>query len=158
MYICRAEERHIPGMICLLKQVGQVHHVGRPDIFRAGAQKYNEEDLKALLQDQSRPIFIAEEDGAVLGYGFCILKQTKNDPVLRDSRSLYIDDLCVDENCRGKHVGSQIYAYIKDYARTIGCHTITLNVWAFNESALRFYEAMGMQMRNIHMEDKLEEN
>ena len=158
MYICRAEERHIPGMICLLKQVGQVHHVGRPDIFRAGAQKYNEEDLKALLQDQSRPIFIAEEDGAVLGYGFCILKQTENDPVLRDSRSLYIDDLCVDENCRGKHVGSQIYAYIKDYARTIGCDTITLNVWAFNESALRFYEAMGMQMRNIHMEDKLEEN
>ena len=158
MYICRAEERHIPGMICLLKQVGQVHHVGRPDIFRAGAQKYNEEDLKALLQDQNRPIFIAEEDGAVLGYGFCILKQTENDPVLRDSRSLYIDDLCVDENCRGKHVGSQIYAYIKDYARTIGCDTITLNVWAFNESALRFYEAMGMQMRNIHMEDKLEEN
>lgn len=158
MYICRAEERHIPGMICLLKQVGQVHHVGRPDIFRAGAQKYNEEDLKMLLQDQSRPIFIAEEDGAVLGYGFCILKQTENDPVLRDSRSLYIDDLCVDENCRGKHVGSQIYAYIKDYARTIGCDTITLNVWAFNESALRFYEAMGMQMRNIHMEDKLEEN
>ena len=158
MYICRAEERHIPGMICLLKQVGQVHHVGRPDIFRAGAQKYNEEDLKALLQDQNRPIFIAEEDGAVLGYGFCILKQTENDPVLRNSRSLYIDDLCVDENCRGKHVGSQIYAYIKDYARAIGCDTITLNVWAFNESALRFYEAMGMQMRNIHMEDKLEEN
>ena len=158
MFICRADESHIPGMICLLLQVGQVHHEGRPDIFRAGAQKYNEDDLQVLLRDEKRPIFIAEEDGQVLGYGFCILKHTENDPVLCDSRSLYIDDLCVDENCRGKHVGSHIYAYIKDYARTIGCDTVTLNVWAFNESALRFYEAMGMRKRNIYMEDKLEEN
>ncbi len=157
MRICRAEERHIPGMIRLLKQVGQVHHEGRPDIFRDGAQKYNEDDLKVLLQNENRPIFIAEEENQVLGYGFCILKETANDPVLCDSRSLYIDDLCVDENCRGKHVGSAVYAYIKDYARSIGCDTITLNVWAFNESALGFYEAMGMEKRNIYMEDKLEE-
>ena len=67
MNICRAEEKHIPGMIELLRQVGQVHHEGRPDLFRAGAQKYNEIDLKQLLQDENRPIFIGEENGRVLG-------------------------------------------------------------------------------------------
>ena len=158
MEIRFAEIPDVPGIINLLKQVGQVHHEGRPDIFRAGAQKYNEDDLKMLLQDQNRPIFVAEEDTQVLGYGFCIIKETKDDPVLCDSRSLYIDDVCVDENCRGKHVGSAVYAHIKDYARSIGCDAITLNVWAFNESALGFYEAMGMKKRNIYMEDKLEEN
>ena len=158
MVICRAEEKHIPGMIELLKQVGQVHHVGRPDLFRAGAQKYNEADLQGLLRDENRPIFIAEEDGQVLGYGFCVLKVTKDDPVLADNKTLYIDDLCVDENCRGKHIGKTVYAHIVAYAKSIGCDSVTLNVWAFNESARGFYESLGMKPQKIGMEMLLEEN
>ena len=158
MTICKAESRHIPGMIELLKQVGQVHHLGRPDLFRAGAQKYDEADLRELLLDETRPIFIAEEEGRVLGYGFCILKVTKNDPVLADNTTLYIDDLCVDENCRGKRVGKTIYSHIVSYAKALGCDSVTLNVWAFNESAMAFYEAMGMKPQKIGMEMLLEEN
>ena len=158
MVICKAEEKHIPGMIKLLRQVGQVHHLGRPDIFRAGAQKYNEADLEILLRDESRPIFIAEEEGQVLGYGFCILKVTENDPVLADNKTLYIDDLCVDENCRGKHIGKEVYSHIVQYARAIGCDSVTLNVWAFNENAKGFYESLGMRPQKIGMEMLLEEN
>ena len=158
MNISIAEEKHIPGMIELLKQVGQVHHLGRPDLFRAGAQKYNEADLQNLLQDGSRPVFIAEEEDKVLGYGFCIVKVTKNDPVLADNTTLYIDDLWVDENCRGKHIGKAIYARIVQYAKAIGCDSVTLNVWAFNESAKGFYESLGMKPQKIGMEMRLEEN
>ncbi len=158
MIICKAEEKHIPGMIELLKQVGQVHHLGRPDLFRAGAQKYNEEDLQKLLWDESRPIFIAEDDSKVLGYGFCILKITKNDPVLADHTTLYIDDLCVDESCRGRHIGKAVYAHIVDYAKALGYDSVTLNVWAFNENAKRFYESLGMKPQKIGMEMLLEEH
>ncbi len=158
MIICKAEEKHIPGMIELLKQVGQVHHLGRPDLFRAGAQKYNEEDLQKLLWDESRPIFIAEDDGKVLGYGFCILKITKNDPVLADHTTLYIDDLCVDESCRGRHIGKAVYAHIVDYAKALGYDSVTLNVWSFNENAKRFYESLGMKPQKIGMEMLLEEH
>lgn len=158
MIICKAEEKYIPGMIELLKQVGQVHHLGRPDLFRAGAQKYNEEDLQKLLRDESRPIFIAEDDGKVLGYGFCILKITKNDPVLADHTTLYIDDLCVDESCRGKHIGKAVYAHIVDYAKALGYDSVTLNVWSFNENAKRFYESLGMKPQKIGMEMLLEEH
>ena len=157
MEICRAEEKHIPGMIKLLKQVGQVHHEGRPDLFRAGAQKYNEADLHSLLRDESRPIFIAQENDRVLGYGFCILKETVSDPVLTDSRTLYIDDLCVDESCRGKHVGSALYRHICQYAGSLRCNSVTLNVWSFNTGAMKFYETMGMKPQKIGMEMRLEE-
>lgn len=158
MEICRAGEKHIPGMIELLKQVGQVHHGGRPDLFRAGAQKYNEEDLRRLLRDEKRPIFIAEESGRALGYGFCILQETAGNSVLADCRTLYIDDLCVDESCRGKHVGSALYRHICDYAKGLRCNSVTLNVWAFNSCAIKFYEAMGMRPQKIGMEMLLEEN
>ena len=152
-----ADQRDIPGIIDLLQQVGEVHHTIRPDIFRDGAQKYDEAALEALLQDPARPIFAAAEDGKLLGYCFCILQETKGNPVLRDDKTLYIDDLCVDENCRGQHVGRALYDYAEAFARTQGCRTVTLNVWCGNDSAMTFYEKRGMEPRNIYMEWILEE-
>ena len=155
MEIRMANTRDIPGMIDLLLQVEQVHHKIRPDLFRDGAQKYDEGALEALLKDPDRPIFAAVEDGKLLGYCFCILEITKDHPVLMDQKSLYIDDLCVDEHTRGKHVGSALYDYAVKYAREIGCDTVTLNVWCGNDSAMAFYESRGLKPRNIHMEAKL---
>ena len=152
MEIRFAENRDIPGMIDLLQQVGEVHHQIRPDLFRSGAQKYDEVALEELLKDPARPILAAVEDGKLLGYCFCVVKVTENNPVLMDDKSLYIDDLCVDENCRGKHVGKVLYERACEYAREIGCRSITLNVWCGNDSAMRFYEKQGLKPRNIHME------
>ena len=155
MEIRFACDRDIPGMLRLLMQVGQVHHDIRPDLFRNGAQKYDETALTELLKDPERPILAAVEEGNLLGYCFCIVRTTKDDPVLCDQKSLYIDDLCVDENIRGKHVGKALYEAAVAYAREIGCDTVTLNVWCGNDSAMTFYEKQGLKPRNIYMEAKL---
>jgi len=155
MEIRLANTNDIPGMIELLKQVGEVHHQIRPDLFRAGAQKYSVSDLEELLKDESRPIFVGVEDGNMLGYCFCMLEEVKDDPGLRDVKSLYIDDLCVDESIRGRHVGSKLYDHVCCYAKEIGCRSVTLNVWCGNDSAMRFYEARGMKPRKIYMETAL---
>ena len=147
----------IPGMIDLLKQVGEVHHQIRPDLFRAGAQKYNETDLEEVLKNPSRPIFGALEDGKLLGYCFCIIEEVKDNTVLCDVKSLYIDDLCVDETCRGQGVASKLYAHVCDYAKSIGCRSITLNVWCGNDNAMKFYESRGMKPRKSDMEASLED-
>ena len=155
MEIRLANTTDIPGMIRLLQQVGQVHHDIRPDLFRDGAQKYSPSDLEALLQDAARPIFVGVEDGRMLGYCFCIIEEVKDNPVLRDVKSLYIDDLCVDETIRGKHVGTGLYDHVCAYAGSIGCRSVTLNVWCGNDSAMRFYESRGMKPRKIYMETAL---
>ena len=155
MEIRLAEIRDIPGMIDLLRQVGEVHHRIRPDLFRTGAQKYDEAALKALLKDPDRPIFTAVEAGKLLGYCFCIVETTRNHPVLMDDRTLYIDDLCVDEACRGRHVGRALYDHARAYAKETGCRSVTLNVWCGNDSAMRFYEKQGLKPRKIYMEAAL---
>lgn len=157
MEIRLAKNADIPGMIELLKQVGEVHHQIRPDLFRAGAQKYSEADLEELLKDENRPIFVGVEDDRMLGYCFCIIEEVKDNPVLRDVKSLYIDDLCVDEHIRGKHVGSRLYDHVCGYAKSIGCRSVTLNVWCGNDSAMAFYQSRGMKPRKIYMETALEE-
>ena len=152
MEIRFAENRDIPGMINLLLQVGEVHHRIRPDLFRAGAQKYDEQTLARMLTDDTRPIFVAVEDGKVLGYCFCILQVRKNDPVLLDDHTLYIDDLCVDERARGGHIGTRLYEYVLDFARQQGYYNVTLNVWADNVNARKFYEKIGLRVQKIGME------
>ena len=152
MTIRFACEQDIPAMIHLLQQVGQVHHEIRPDLFRAGAQKYDEAALLRLLAIRDRPILIAESEGTAVGYCFCILQVTENDPVLCDRRVLYIDDLCVDETCRGAGIAKAIYDVILAYAREIGCDAVTLNVWQGNDRAMRFYEKCGLKPQKIGME------
>ena len=152
MTIRFATEADIPGMIDLLKQVGQVHHEIRPDLFRAGAQKYDEAALSALLSDEKRPILIAELEGKVAGYAFCILQITENDPVLCDRKVLYIDDLCVEETLRGHGIATALYQRTLDFARELGCDAVTLNVWCGNDSAMKFYEKSGFKPQKVGME------
>ena len=155
MNIRRAQNRDIPGMIALLYQVGAVHHNIRPDIFCSGALKYDESALEMLLLDETKPIFVADDDGFVAGYCFCQIRSYCDSTVLTDRKELYIDDLCVDENRRGQHIGTILYDHAVSYAKEIGCNFLTLNVWCGNDSAMKFYEHAGLTPRNIMMETKL---
>ena len=151
--IRQAQEKDIEGIIRLLEQVLEVHHKGRPDLFKGNATKYTRDELKEILRDNGRPIFVSEgEDGEVQGYAFCVVQMHPDDNILTDIKTLYIDDLCVDENLRGMHVGSSIYRYVLDYAKQNDFYNVTLNVWACNESARRFYENMGLKPQKYGME------
>ena len=155
MIVRRAEVKDIDFINKLLSQVLEIHAKLRPDLFISGTRKYTTEELTQIIKDDQTPIFVAEEDGTLYGYCFCMIEETKNSNNLHDMKTLYIDDLCVDENARGKHVGRTLYKYVVDYARSIGCQNITLNVWEGNHNARTFYEKMGFGVRKTMMEKKL---
>ena len=136
----------------LLHQVNMVHYEIRPDLFKPNTTKYSEEDLEILLKDASKPIFVFDKEGEVLGYAFCQITEVRDNLLLQDAKTLYIDDICVDENARGRHVGKALYDFVRDYALSIGCHNITLNVWEGNAPALSFYKNMGMKVQKTTME------
>lgn len=147
----RANKNDIKRIIELLHQVDMVHHVLRPDLFKPNTTKYDERELEVLLSDDSKPVFVFD-DGTVLGHAFCIITKVKDDKLLQDIKTLYIDDICVDEKARGKHVGKALYEFVHDYAQSIGCNNITLNVWDGNDPALNFYRNMGMKVQKTTME------
>ena len=100
----KAGKKDIQAIIELLHQVDMVHHVIRPDLFKPNTTKYNEQELEALLDDESKPIFVFD-DGQVLGHAFCMVTEVKDDKLLQNIKTLYIDDICVNEKARGQHVG-----------------------------------------------------
>ncbi|MBQ7358497.1 MAG: GNAT family N-acetyltransferase [Lachnospiraceae bacterium] len=153
MKIRRAQEQDIPRIGDLLSQVLEVHHQGRPDLFKGGVKKYTDEQLGAILKDESRPIFVAlDQDDVVQGYAFCVFIKHQGDNILTDITTLYIDDLCVDETMRGCKIGKELYEYVLDFARGNGCYNVTLNVWSCNESAMKFYEKCGLKPQKVGME------
>lgn len=149
----RAEEKDIPKILELLVQVDMVHHLGRPDIFKGPATKYNKNELRDILNDGSTPVFVCvDENDVPLGHAFCVHKQVIGSSVITDIKTLYIDDICVDSDARGKQIGKTLYDFVIDYAAKNGFYNVTLNVWSCNEPAVKFYEAMGMKQQRIVME------
>ena len=156
MVIRRAKETDMEGINQLLRQVLMVHYNGRPDLFKANAKKYTDEELAELIKDDTKPIFVAvNEEEKVLGYAFCVMQQYKNHEIMTDIRTLYIDDLCVDEQLRGKHIGKMLYEYVVKFAKEQNFYNVTLNVWSLNESAMKFYEACGLTPQKVGMEQIL---
>lgn len=153
MKIRLAQEKDIERIHELLFQVCFVHHQGRPDLFKYGGRKYTDEQLKELIQDESRPILVAvDEKDYVLGYAFCMFQQHLEDNILTEIKTLYIDDLCVDETLRGQHIGKTLYEAVLSFAKEHQCYNVTLNVWNCNENAMRFYEACGLKPYKVGME------
>ena len=152
----RAVASDIPRILELLVQVDMVHHNGRPDLFKGPATKYSAAELEKIIADDLTPVFVCTDDSdRALGHAFCIHKQVLGDSVLTDVKTLYIDDICVDESCRGNGVGRTLYQYVRDYAKQHDYYNITLNVWNCNPGAMSFYEAMGLKPQKVCMETVL---
>ena len=150
--IRKAVEKDIPKILNLLSQVDLVHHNGRPDLFKIG-QKYSEKELKTLLLDEKCTILVsANAQDEVQGYCFCLFQQHINSSILTDVKTLYIDDLCVDEELRGRRIGRELYEAAVALAKESGCYNLTLNVWSCNPSALKFYESCGLVSQKICLE------
>lgn len=156
MQIRRADIKDADKINELLFQVAKIHANGRPDIFKTATKKYSDQELIEIINNDDSPIFVAtDEKDFCLGYAFCVFQKTKDSILLQDRKTLYIDDICVDENSRGKHIGKSLYDFVENFAKENGFDNITLNVWSFNESAYKFYEKCGMTPLKTTMEKRL---
>ena len=149
----RAKPGDIPRVLELLTQVNMVHHNGRPDLFKGPTTKYSAEELEALFRNDLRPVFVyRDEQGTVLGYAFCVMSEITGDRLMQDIRTLYVDDLCVDESARGRGIGTALWRHVLGHARREGCYNVTLNVWSLNGPAMKFYEKCGLKPQKVGME------
>ena len=153
MMIRMAKEKDINGLLRLLSQVLELHAAIRPDVFISGSTKYTSYDLSEKLNNDLAPVYVAVDDNDdVLGYAFCELREPPFANTMRYRKTLFIDDLCVDEVSRGQRIGEALFRFVIDEAKRLGCAEVTLNVWEGNDGAKRFYEKMGMSPKEIMME------
>ena len=153
MQIRRAKEKDISKVIELLNQVLELHATIRPDIFVSGTTKYTEEELTEIFKDNTKPVYVAvNEDDIVIGYVFCVIRETSASNSMKPNRNIFIDDLCVDKVAQGQKVGQSLFEFVKEEAKKMNCYEVILNVWEGNDNAMKFYQKMGMKTRATLME------
>lgn len=138
----------------LVAEVHALHHAARGDVYAADAH-FSREYYAALLADENGFPIAAYDENELIGFASGFIKPPNPNPAMLPHRIAYIDDICVHSRCRGMGIGTLLYNETVRLARERGADTLMLTVWAFNESAMRFYKGLGMTERNINMEMRL---
>ena len=151
-----AEKGDEAAIAALLVDIHKQHAEGRPDLFGNGHAKYSEEDVLLMFHKENTPVFVAEDNAlGVVGYAICTHIENTN-PAMGRFSTLYLDDLNVSHRVRRQGVGTRLLDACRKEAARLGCYSLTLNVWAFNEGAIRFYEANGFHVQRTIMETVIE--
>lgn len=135
-------------------QVHDLHIRNRLDLFRK-EDNYTLDYtyFHSLLDDELSKVFIVkDEHNQVLAYTFLKVEETPIRPILVPRRTIYMNDLCVDEKYQGRGLGKLLFERAKDYAKAVGAVSLELGVLSFNEHAIEFYRRMGMRTKVLRME------
>lgn len=149
-----AKNQDIDDIIILLEEVLKVHNEIRSDLFKPIGTKYTKDQLADIIKNPLTPIYVYEEDNAVVAHLMCIFKDVKETTNSYARKELYIDDICIKDGYRGNGIGKALYEFIKQYAKDNNFDYITLNVWEGN-AAKEFYSHLGLSVRNCIMEEKI---
>lgn len=154
MIIRKAEEKDLDQVLALLSDLLELHAKLRPDIFIPGTTKYTKEELLDIFSNDETPVFLAmnDDDEEMMGYVFCIIREQPFTTNMIQFETLFIDDFGVVEKFRGQHIATKMFEFIKEEAKRRGCYDVTLNVWEGNDKARKFYDSMGMKVKETQLE------
>lgn len=152
-----AEERDIPRINELRRQVNELHAAGRPDIFKPGFCQELQDRAYTLLRGEKSDILVAERDGVICGIASIEYLHRLESPYCHPRDVYYVTEFGIDEAYRRQGVGRELMEFIEADARAKGFPRIELDMWAFNQTAQAFYEALGFRTMRLFMERDLSE-
>jgi GNAT superfamily N-acetyltransferase len=154
MIVRTANVKDIEKILSLEEQVFESHLKARPDWVKKNPLNYDY--IKSIIESINGKIFIAEVENIVVGHCIISIREIKNHHMMHDMTNIEIDDMCIDEEYRGKGIGRKLFEEVRIYAKEKGAAKIELMVWEFNKNAKYFYEHMGMKTRINRMELNVE--
>lgn len=152
-----AEERDIPRINELRRQVSELHAAGRPDVFKPGFCQELRDRAYTLLRGEKSDILVAERDGVICGIASIEYLHRLESPYCHPRDVYYVTEFGVDEAYRRRGVGRELMDFMEADARAKGFPRIELDMWAFNQTAQAFYEALGFRTMRLFMERDLSE-
>lgn len=143
------------GVNILMTILHEVHAANRPDLFKPALEPYDAGQFKELLKDPSCIAHVAEINGKLAGLCMASLNYPEENPITYQIPYAYITDLCVLPSFRKCGIGKMLFSHMEDIVKSMGITQVSLKVWAFNKSAVSFYEEMGFSPRSFIMEKEL---
>lgn len=133
----------------IIAKLHKLHVENRPDFYIENEHPINKKEYKAMLNNQNKINIAYIIDDEIVGVCFATIKD-------RIEKSIYIDDIFVLEEFRHQGIATKLYKQVESIAKDIGAKRIDLTVWQFNNTALKFYESLGMEAQRKILETRLE--
>lgn len=148
--LARPEDREAVNALAM--QVHAMHVAWRPDIYEAVSELYTPSRFAEAVK--ARQLYTAKIDGVTVGYVAVKIREF-DWPGVKYRKVMLIDEICVDELCRGHGIGTEIMAHVRVLAKAFGCSDLQLGVNAHNDEAIGFYQKCGFMIQNITMQRKV---
>lgn len=136
------------GLVEVYEEGFNYHLNGRPDIFRKKDRKEFIQEIIDIINDNNKKILVIDNNEEIIGF---IIFQIKN----KHAKKVYIDQLIIKENQRGKGLGKLLINEIEQLAKKENCKRIEFDCWAFNNNAFEMYKHLGYKEQLIKFEKEV---
>jgi ribosomal protein S18 acetylase RimI-like enzyme len=155
MQITEATESHIPELLALWTEFFDYHRDIDPYFTRSeDAHRHIEKRLREKIEGADSGVFVALEDGKVIGYSLFWIADTS--PFIKERKYGFICDLAVTATHRGRSVGGDLLEETLAWFKAHRIRRITLFLVAGNKMGLAFWKRHGFEPSMLSMEKLLD--
>ncbi len=147
-----AKQKELEQVNKLRKEVHELHCSGRADIFNSDSWNNIEEFINVRFSSDESGVIVAVKGDEIVGFA-TVQYIHKAESAFQQARSFYhIEEFGVDKEHRRRGIATRLMDFMRNDAVGRGFEKIELDMWEFNEGALRFYENIGFLTYRRHME------
>lgn len=148
-----ARPEDLVALARLLDETVAFHHNEDPTQFRGPEAAEHTRYLEERFQDPDAAVFIAEDQGVLAGIAVTVIREAP--PFLNPNRFVLLENLAVATKFRRTGVGRKLVEAAVLWTQARDMQELDLNVYEFNHSAIRFYEAIGFRTVSRRMKRTL---
>jgi ribosomal protein S18 acetylase RimI-like enzyme len=148
-----ARSEDLVALADLLDEIVAFHHNEDPSQFRDPEAAEHARYLEERFQDPDAAVLVAEDRGLLAGIAIIVIREAP--PFLNPNRFVLLENLAVAMKFRRTGVGRKLVDAAVVWARARDMQELDLNVYEFNHSAIRFYEAIGFRTVSRRMKRTL---
>ena len=147
-----ATRDELPRVNELRKMVSELHADKRSDIFRPDFCDELRQRVYTLFDAPEYDVIVACLGETICGFAIVQYIDKPESAYMCAQRFYHIEEFGVDERYRRCGIGTALLNFCKTEAKSRDFDRLTLDVWTFNETAQKFYEAAGFRSYRSYLE------
>lgn len=155
MTVRYARQSELEAVNRLREAVNELHAQGRPDIFRSDFCDELRDHVYRVFEADNADVVVALADGTVAGFAMVQYIDRPESPYLCARRFYHVEEFGVDAAYRRRGIATALMEFCRREAAEKGFDRLELDVWTFNDGAMKFYESLGFQTYRRYMELKI---
>lgn len=130
----------------IFSELDELHRINHPELYvKPDNIPRTPEYISELINNEDMALFVAETDSKVIGLAECRILASSDFPIFKKRKWVQLDSLAVKAEYKNCHAGSLLLKRVIEWSRQKKINRIELNVFAFNEGAVKFYSNKGFK-------------